>query len=206
MSNNYAVKTITAPTDEPIDSTEVKKHIAIDSSETTFDTQINDYIKAATAYIEVATGRQICTATYDLIVDRFPAGRVAINIPKGQLQSITHIKYIDGDGVQTTLSSSKYKVSDSREPGIIQPAFNEVWPVSRREIDAVEIRFVCGYGDSDATPEGIKQAALLLVGHYFEHREAVAFNAAPAVVPLALQSILAAYKIGEEFLWYDPAR
>jgi len=206
MSNNYAVKTITAPTDEPIDSTEVKKHIAIDSSETTFDTQINDYIKAATAYIETATGRQICTATYDLIVDRFPAGRVAINIPKGQLQSITHIKYIDGDGVQTTLSSSKYKVSDSREPGIIQPAFNEVWPVSRREIDAVEIRFVCGYGDSDATPEGIKQAALLLVGHYFEHREAVAFNAAPAVVPLALQSILAAYKIGEEFLWYDPAR
>lgn len=206
MSNNYAVKTITAPTDEPIDSTEVKKHIAIDSSETTFDTQINDYIKAATAYIEVATGRQICTATYDLIVDRFPAGRAAINIPKGQLQSITHIKYIDGDGVQTTLSSSKYKVSDSREPGIIQPAFDEVWPVSRREIDAVEIRFVCGYGDSDATPEGIKQAALLLVGHYFEHREAVAFNAAPAVVPLALQSILAAYKIGEEFLWYDPAR
>jgi len=206
MSNNYAIKTITAPTDEPIDSTEVKKHIAIDSSETTFDTQINDYITAARMYIEAATGRQICTATYDLIVDRFPAGRAAINIPKGQLQSITHIKYIDTDGVQTTLSSSKYKVSDSREPGIIQPAFDEVWPVSRREIDAVEIRFVCGYGDSTATPEGIKQAALLLVGHYFEHREAVAFNNVASVVPLALLNILAHYKIGEEFLWYDPAR
>jgi uncharacterized phiE125 gp8 family phage protein len=205
MTNNYAIKTITAATDEPVDSTEVKKHIAIDSSETTFDTQINDYIKAATAYIEAATGRQICTATYDLIVDRFPAGRAAINIPKGQLQSITHIKYIDTDGVQTTLSSSKYKVSDSREPGIIQPAFDEVWPVSRREIDSVEIRFVCGYGDSTVTPEGIKQAALLLVGHYFEHREAVAFNTVASVVPLALVSLLASYKIGEGFLWYAPA-
>jgi uncharacterized phiE125 gp8 family phage protein len=205
MSNNYAIKTITAATDEPIDSTEVKKHIAIDSTETIFDTQINDFIKAARMYIEAETGRQICTATYDLIVDRFPAGRVAINIPKGQLQSITHIKYIDTDGVQTTLAGSKYKVSDSREPAIIQPAFNEVWPTSRREIDAVEIRFVCGYGDSTATPEGIKQAALLLVGNYFANREPVVIGTITASLPLSVNSILAHYKIGEEFLWYDPA-
>lgn len=201
--NNYALKTIVAPTDEPVDSTEVKKHIAIDVSD--FDTQINDYIKAARMYIEAETSRQICTATYDLIVDRFPAGRGFINIPKGQLQSITHIKYLDSDGVQQTLSDTLYKTTDSREPARIQPAYNQVWPTTRREVDAVEIRFVCGYGDSTATPEGLKQAALLLVGHYFEHREAVAFNNIAGIVPLALQNILAHYKLGDHFQWYDPA-
>jgi len=202
MSNNYAIKTITAPTDEPISTTEVKSHIAIDISD--FDSQIGEYIKAATLYIEAETSRQICTATYDLITDRLPAGRVEINIPKGQLQSITHIKYIDTDGVQTTLDSSKYKVSDSREPGIIQPAFDEVWPTSRREIDAVEIRFVCGYGDSSATPEGIKQAALLLAGHYFQNREPVVIGTITASLPLSVNNILAHYKLGDHFLWYEP--
>ena len=65
--NNYALKTVTAPTDEPIDSTEAKLHMAIDDS--TFDTLINDYIKAARMYIEANTNRQICTATYDLILE-----------------------------------------------------------------------------------------------------------------------------------------
>jgi uncharacterized phiE125 gp8 family phage protein len=200
--NKYAIKTITAPTDEPIDSTEVKRHIAVDTAD--FDTLINDYIKAARMYIEAKTGRQICTATYDLITDRLPAGRNVINVPKGELQSVTHIKYIDTDGAQQTLSSSKYKVSDSREPAIIQPAYDEVWPVSRREIDAVEIRFVCGYGDSDVTPEGIKQAALMLVAHWFENREAVIVGTNVATVPLAVDALLTQYQLGDANTWYEP--
>ena len=121
--NNYAIKTITAATDYPIDSTEAKAHMAIDDS--TFDTQINDFITAATAYIENRTGRQICTATYELILDRFDSVNGRIYLPKGQLQSVTSVKYKDGDGAEQTLASSEYIVSDSREPAFIEPAYSK---------------------------------------------------------------------------------
>jgi len=202
--NNYALKTVTAPTDEPIDSTEAKLHMAIDDS--TFDTLINDYIKAARMYIEANTNRQICTATYDLILDKFPGASGSICLPKGQLQSITSVKYIDTDGVEQTLAASNYSVTDSREPAILDPAYNKTWPATRLQRDAVTVRFVCGYGDSSVTPEGIKQAALMMVGHYFEHREAVAFNSVPSVVPLAVDSLLSVYKLGDAFQWYEAAR
>ena len=202
--NNYTVKTITAPTDEPIDSTEAKLHMAIDDS--TFDTLINDYIKAARMYIEAETGRQICTATYDLIADSFGGSNTQIYLPFGQLQSITSITYTDTDGASQTLASSKYQVSDSREPAVVQPSYSNNWPTTRDELDAVKIRFVCGYGDSNETPEEIKQIALMLVAHWFEHREAVVFNASAMTIPVGLKEILQHYKIGDSFTWYEPAR
>ena len=202
--NNYTVKTITAPTDEPIDSTEAKLHMAIDDS--TFDTLINDYIKAARMYIEAETGRQICTATYDLIADSFGGSNTQIYLPFGQLQSVTSITYTDADGASQVLASSKYQVSDSREPAVIQPSYSNNWPTTRDELDAVKIRFVCGYGDSDETPEEIKQIALMLVGHFFEHRESVAFNNVASIVPQGVPQMLQHYKIGDSFTWYEPAR
>ena len=202
--NNYAIKTITAATDYPIDSTEAKAHMAIDDS--TFDTQINDFITAATAYIENRTGRQICTATYELILDRFHGVNGRIYLPKGQLQSVTSVKYKDGDGVEQTLASSEYIVSDSREPAFIEPAYSKSWPTTRLESDAVRVRYVCGYGDSSVTPEAISQAALLLVAHMFEHREAVVFNASPQEVPMAVEALINQYRLGDDYTWYDQER
>ena len=48
--NNYAIKTITAAQNEPIDKTESKLHMAID--DTTFDDLIEEYISAARQYVE----------------------------------------------------------------------------------------------------------------------------------------------------------
>jgi uncharacterized phiE125 gp8 family phage protein len=199
--NNYAIKTITAATDYPIDNTEAKAHMAIDDS--TFDMQINDFITAATAYIENRTGRQICTATLELRFDKFPVGR--IYLPKGQLQSVTSVKYIDTAGVEQTVTSTDYLVSDSREPAFVEPAYGKNWPIARDESDAIRVRFVCGYGDSSVTPRAISQAALLLVAHMFEHREAVVFNASPQEVPMAVEALINQYRLGDDYVWYDQA-
>lgn len=202
--NNYALKTIAAATDYPIDSTEAKAHLAIDDS--TFDTQIDDFIKAATAYIENRTSRQICTATYELIFDRFHSVNGRIYLPKGQLQSVTSVKYKDGDGVEQTLASSEYIVSDSREPAFIEPAYSKSWPTTRLESDAVRVRFVCGYGDSNVTPEAISQAALLLVAHMFEIREPVVIGTITAKIPMTVEALINQYRLGDEYTWYDQER
>jgi len=202
--NNYALKTITAATDYPIDSTEAKAHMAIDDS--TFDTQIDDFIKAATAYIENRTSRQICTATYELIFDRFHSVNGRIYLPKGQLQSVTSVKYKDGNGVEQTLASSEYIVSDSREPAFIEPAYSKSWPTTRLESDAVRVRFVCGYGDSNVTPEAISQAALLLVAHMFEIREPVVIGTITAKIPMTVEALINQYRLGDDYTWYDQER
>ena len=201
--NNYTIKTITAPTVEPIDTTTAKLHMAIDDS--TFDSLIGDYIKAARMHVEAETGRQITTATFDLIADSFGGSNNRIYLPFGKLQSVTSITYTDTDGNSQTLDASKYQVSDSREPAVIQPAYNETWPTTRRELDAVKIRFVCGYGDADDVPEELKQILLMIVAHLFEHREAVAFNASAMVVPMGADQLLQNYKLGDSFTWYEPA-
>lgn len=201
--NNYAIKTITAAQNEPIDKTEAKLHMAID--DTTFDDLIEEYIKAARQYVEAETHRQLVTATYELIADRFAGSNNRIYLPFGQLQSVTSVKYIDTDGVEQTLDSSKYKVSDSREPGFIEPAYSESWPTARLEADAVRIRFVCGYGAPNTVPGEVKHVLLMLVAHFFEHREAVAMNASAQVVPMGVPTLLKQFNLGDEFTWYEPA-
>ena len=103
------------------------------------------------------------------------------------------------------MDASKYQVSDSREPAAIQPDYNETWPTTRRELDAVKIRCVCGYGDADEVPEELKQILLMIDAHLFEHREAVAFNATGMVVRMGADQLLQNYKLGDSFTWYEPA-
>ena len=202
--NNYALKLITAPTVEPVTTTEAKAHLAIDDS--TFDTQIDSFISTARQVVENHTSRQINTATWELVTDAFPRIPTSkLALPKGELQTVDSVKYTDADGNEQTLASSEYQVSDSREPAVIQPAYTKSWPTTRVELDAVRIRFTCGYGDASDVPEPIKQAILLLVGHYFEHRESVLVNATPQVLPMAVDSLIAQYYLGDQFTWYAPA-
>ena len=200
--NNYAIKTITAAQNEPIDKTDAKAHMAID--DTTFDDLIEEYIKASRQYVEAETHRQLVTATYELITDRFGGVNNRIYLPYGQLQSVDSVKYKDGDGVEQTLASSEYIVSDSREPAFIEPAYSKSWPTTRLESDAVRVRFTCGYGAPNTVPGEIKHVLLMLVAHYFEHREAVVLNASPQTLPMGVEMLLRQFNLGDEFTWYEP--
>ena len=53
----------------------------------------------------------------------------------------------------------------------VAPAYDEIWPVVRCLPEAVQIRFVAGYGAAAAVPEDIKEAMLLIIGHLYAHRE-----------------------------------
>src|SRR4030067_860491 len=82
----------------------------------------------------------LITQTWELYLDAFPAWE--IRVPKPTLQSITSIVYTDTDGILQTLAGSMYLVDNKSEPGRITPAFGEVWPVTRAQINAVIVRFV----------------------------------------------------------------
>src|SRR5690606_22035238 len=77
-----------------------------------------------------------------------------------------------------------------RNGGYILPAKNTTWPETDNEPGSVRISFTTG---ASAVPASIKHAALLLVGHWFEHREA-AGDVKVAELPMAVDALLFPYR------------
>lgn len=162
----------TAPTTEPVTTAEAKTHLRVTTSDD--DTYIGTLITVARRHVETITGRALINQTWDYFLDNFPPGDKIV-IPLPRLSSVTSVKYTDKDNVQTTFAASKYIVDTNNEPGQIVLAYGESWPTfTPKPVNAVEIRFVAGYGSAGSSvPEGIRQAILLLIAHWYENREPV---------------------------------
>jgi uncharacterized phiE125 gp8 family phage protein len=59
----------------------------------------------------------------------------------------------------------------------------------------IEIDYVAGYGSAaDEVPADLRQAVLLLIAHWHEHRDAVVIAGSGAVVPSGFDRVVSAYK------------
>lgn len=181
---------ITAPAVEPITLGEARAHLRITATDE--DWLIQAYIIAARRRAEDITNRRFITQTLDWHLDFFPGW--GLELPFGKLQSITSVKYVDTAGVQQTLDSSKYLVDAKSDPGRLTPAYGEVWPSTREQMNAVTIRFVCGYGLADAVPWEIRAAMLLMIGHLYNNREDVT-DFQSFMLPNGAEALLAPYRI-----------
>jgi len=163
-----ALKLITAPLVEPVTLAEARAHLR--ATTTDEDALIQGWIAAARERAEDITHRRFITQTWDLVLDGFPS---QFEMPNAPLVSVTSVKYLDEDDVEQTLASSAYQVDAVNQPGRILPAVNGEWPDTSEKINAVTVRFVCGYGLAAAVPFAIKAAMLLMIGHLDSHREDV---------------------------------
>lgn len=181
---------VTPPAEEPVTVSEAKAHLRVDTNDD--DASIGALITAARQHVEAWTGRQLVTATYRLEAREFPA-----TLPRPPLASITSVAYVDSTGVERTLAGSAWAASASDVPGRIEPAFGAVWPVVRAGPAAVKITFTAGYGAAAAVPRAIRQAILLLVGHWYANREAVTPGGAAVVLPIGAEALLWPYRVVE---------
>jgi len=180
-----------APAVEPISLDEAKAHLRVDSSDE--DDLITSLIQAAREYAEEFLGRALITQTWDWYLDDFPSSdSVPLYVPKPPLQSVMSIQYVDSNGDTQTWDSSEYDVDVKSDPGRIAPAYGESYPDPRDQLNAVTIRFTAGYGDSASdVPQRIRQALLLILGHWYENRAEVVIGGGSVVqVPLAAQALL----------------
>ena len=122
-----------------------------------------------------------------MVLDRFPT--LIISPPHPPLVSVTGIVYVDTDGADQTLGSSVYRVDTVNEPGRITLEYNQSWPSTREVTNAVTITYQAGYGKAAAVPDDVKAAIKLLVGHLYEHREAVC-EIKLDMVPMSVKSLL----------------
>lgn len=192
----YGLRTITAPTQEPVTLAELKAHI--DCQRDDQDAMLSTMIAAARAKVETDTGRQLVYSTWDMTFDAFPRGP-CFYVPRPPLQDIVSILYYDTTGTQVSFGASNYLEHISREPGMVSLAYGSTWPVTQARRDAVSVRFDCGWSPS-AVDERAKQAILLLCGHWYENREAVIVGTIQGATALAYESLIVGLGFGDEFM------
>jgi uncharacterized phiE125 gp8 family phage protein len=166
--NWTGIQVETAAIVEPVTAAQVRDQLRQD--ETAQDTMIDLLITAAREGVEKYLGRTLNTTTYNIFYDDFPT---TIELPRPPYQSVTHVKYYDSDGVQQTLTAvTDYQTDLISEPARIEAAYGTTWPTSRAILNAVEVRYVAGYGDAaDDVPQPIRQLVTAIAVDLFEHPE-----------------------------------
>lgn len=164
----------TAAAVEPILLAEAKLHRRIDID--VEDNLITGQLKAVRERVEQLISRRLINQTLTWTLDRFPFGR-ELRIPVAPVSAINSVKYKDEDGTQFTFSTDSYLADTVSTPSRVVLKSGSSWPipnVSLKEINAIEIEFVVGYGTSGASvPQGLIEAILLLTGVLYENREEV---------------------------------
>lgn len=200
------LKRTSAPAALAVTVAEAKQQVGI------YDSSLDDYfthlVNAATEAVERYTGRALITQTWRLALDDFPCRdpRSEIRLPRPPFQSVTSIAYTDSNGTAQTLSSSLYDATADLEPARIEPAYNEVWPATRNEREAVRVTYVAGYGDTAASvPESLRHAILLMVSQWFNYREPSISGTIIAQVPLSATWLMDSYRTGAWAEFYELA-
>lgn len=179
-------KLVTGPTEEPITTAEAKAHLR--QTEADEDALIDDLILQAREWTESAIERALVTQTWDLFLDAFPDGDLRVPLPP--LQSVTSVKYTDVDAVTTTFAASNYYVDTVMEPGRIVLSSGISWPsVALRPANAVEVRFIAGYGLAVDVPQRAKGLMHMLIEHWYVNRGSVITGTISKKIEHAVESL-----------------
>ena len=183
---------ITDPIGELVSLAEVKNHLRV--SINTDDTLISDLIVAARERAEDFTRRALLTQEWEYWLDDWPQGSM-IELPYPPLQAVTDIKYYGTDDTEYTLDASGYIVDETSLPGRVVLAYQQSWPTTLlRPTKGIKITYWAGYLPA-TTPQAVVQAALQIIGHFYENREAfVVGNWSVISIPMTAELLLYPYR------------
>jgi uncharacterized phiE125 gp8 family phage protein len=156
------------PSFEVLTQEEVKNHLRIVLEDSSEDDLIDTWIKAAREKAETYLRMALSTRNIDIYLDTFDT-EIELNIYP--IQSVTYVKYYDGDNALQTMSASNYLtdlVSD-----LARVEFINI-PTTYDKYNAVNIRVVAGYTAAANVPQQIKQAMLIFISHFDQNRELLA--------------------------------
>lgn len=142
------------------------------------DALIQQYVDAAAGWIEQYTGKLLTRREVTQIERGFNGQIRLFNGPDAD--SLT-IAYTDTDDAPQTVSDAV--LTD----GVVHPAV--AWP-STADNTAVTLTYTAGFA---TVPADLTSAQLLLIGHWFDNREAVSMDGAKEV-PTAVESLCRPYR------------
>ncbi len=177
------------PTLEPVELAEMRSMLGItQTDDTERDAIILSRISSARKLCEINTRERFITQTWIKYVDCF-YNRIRLLRP---LQSITSVKYIDTDGIQQTLDPSNYKVNIV--DGYLELGYGKSWPSARIESNAIEIEYICGYGNAADVPAPIKDAIKFWAAQWENYQGGIEGSVVVKTMPYAVKEILLDFK------------
>ena len=181
-----------SPTQEPVSLSEAKAHLRVDHGHE--DGRILGLIQAAREMVEEDAQVALCPQTLTIRLDAFP--RWEVQLRKCPVNSISSITYVDAYGTTQTLASSEYTLDAYSRPARLTPAYNEVWPATRHQINAITITATAGYTSPASVPAMAKQAIKMLVAHWFENAETVLIGTISKEIELSYRAIISRFSWG----------
>ena len=181
------------PTTQAVSLTEAKQHLRVES--TFDDTQIEALIDAAQEWVESYTTRRLVQTEYRWTISGFPGkASESLRLPLSPVSAVDLIEYTDGAG--NTQTFTDFQADLDVDPSIILPGQGGGWPSAANDtLDAVKVDFTAGYASDADVPRSLKQAMLLLIGHWYEHREAVSVGNTVTELPQAVVFLSAPYRV-----------
>lgn len=174
-----------------ITTAEAKTHLKVDT--TADDTLIGNLIAAAVQSAQIYTNRFFLTTQIIQYGDKWEDIKVLF---KSKVINVVSVKYYDSDNSLQTLSTDVWLADTKHQPARIGLKPNKDFPALADRINAVEVTYKVGYGDTAAdVPQGIKQAVLLTIGNWYQNREEVVVGRIATELPKSAQYLLDQYKV-----------
>ncbi len=178
------------PNLEPITITEAKAHLRLD--DTAQDTLIASLILTSRLHIEAALGLSLIQQSWRLTLNTGSGASPlpsAIRLPLHPVSALTSVKSTSADGTITTLADRAARLDPGPPAHVIAVA--GAWPIG----DSLTFLFNAGFGTAASdVPAPIRQALLLLVAHWYEHRDPIEIGCSDTAIPHAVSSLLHPYR------------
>ncbi len=178
---------VIAPPDPVVSWEEAQRHLRCEDEDFEY---VEGLIAAATAWLDGPAGwlgRCIGLQTLELATCAFGSDR----LPFPPLVEVLGITYLGTDNVEHEMVSGDWVQLLN---GSIMPPLGQSWPAVGSSSEAVRVEYQAGYAEGEV-PLAIKQAILLIVGHWYRNRETVITGTIVAEMPFAAQALLSTYRV-----------
>ncbi len=178
-----ALRQLTAPATEPVTRDEAKAFLRLEHDAE--DAFINSLIKTSRLHIEAALGLALIMQTWR--VTSRAGSLIPIALPLFPLGEVLSVATIDNNDMLTEIPEACWRADTDGRPVTIA--------VDAEFGARVAVDFSAGFGVSpEDVPEPIKQALLLLIAHWYEHRDPVTIGTSSAKVPMTVSALLEPYR------------
>ena len=177
---------VIGPAVEPISVEEAKAHLRV--SDHFDDHQIASLIRTARAKCESFTRLALIERISEIVLHGFPP---SIRVPLWPVRSVEAITYTAPDGSVLVLDPTQYQLDETGRPRFIVPSFGECWPIARDDVNGVRVRVKAGFGANAADiPDDLRHAMLLMIGAFYENREAVVLGTIATEIPMGAKDLM----------------
>lgn len=189
---------------EPLTLAEAKRYLGLSPDDTTENDDIQSMITSAREWAELLLWRTIVRRSRTVYFPDFPADCGELYLPYGPVNSITTLKYMDGDEDYQTVDAADYRLYPDLEhvPASLRTNPGGSWPVENKIMfyvpTAVEVVMDCG----DTTPaklivDGIK----ILLKSLYGQRDLMMCDMDVRPIPQAFCAITGAYNLKHDRLF-----